>query len=163
MVHFHYDLTVRLHACSPPRLTATQLARSSVVNSLIPPAGLSPALTPASRAHQEYSHDPFVPSSLRRPLRPSLRLRRPLRLRLARRGRFQAAPRSLYPEHGEEGVVAATARNPPALTRSAPWLTLSQRESKASSRVARRLPALLRTAPLPEQRRILIAPRRGCP
>src|SRR5271170_7412207 len=46
------DLPVRLHACSPPRLAATQLARSSVLNRLIAPAGLSPALTPASRAHQ---------------------------------------------------------------------------------------------------------------
>ena len=46
------DLPVRLHACSPPRLAATQLARSSVRNRLIALAGLSPALTPASRAHQ---------------------------------------------------------------------------------------------------------------
>src|ERR1700722_11563833 len=50
--YVHCDLSVRLHACSPPRLTATQLARSSVLNRLIAPAGLSPALTPASRAHQ---------------------------------------------------------------------------------------------------------------
>ena len=46
-------LSVRLHACSPPRLAATQLARSSVLNRLIAPAGLSPALMPASRAHTE--------------------------------------------------------------------------------------------------------------
>jgi len=51
VVHFHYNLSVRLHACSPPRLTATQLARSSVLNRLIAPAGLSPALMCASRAH----------------------------------------------------------------------------------------------------------------
>ena len=50
--YVHCDLSVRLHACSPPRLTATQLARSSVLNRLIAPAGLAPALTPASRAHQ---------------------------------------------------------------------------------------------------------------
>ena len=52
MVHVYYDLPVRLHACSPPRLAATQLARSAVLNRLIAPTGLSPALTPASRAHQ---------------------------------------------------------------------------------------------------------------
>ena len=40
------------HACSPPRLTATQLARSSVLNRLIAPAGLPRVLAPASRAHQ---------------------------------------------------------------------------------------------------------------
>ncbi len=50
--YVHCDLPVRFRACSPPRLTATQLARSSVLNRLIAPAGLSPALTPASRAHQ---------------------------------------------------------------------------------------------------------------
>src|SRR5882757_2332338 len=38
--YVHCDLPVRLHACSPPRLTATQLARSSVLNRLIAPAGL---------------------------------------------------------------------------------------------------------------------------
>ena len=48
----HCDLPVRLHACSPPRLAATQLARSAVLNRLIAPAGLSPALTPASRAFE---------------------------------------------------------------------------------------------------------------
>src|ERR1700751_4760135 len=48
----HCNLRVRLQACSPPRLAASQLARSSVLNRLIAPAGLSPALTPASRAHQ---------------------------------------------------------------------------------------------------------------
>src|SRR5215204_3596626 len=51
MVHVSYDLPVRLHACSPPRLAATQLARSAVLNRLTAPTGLSPALTPASRAH----------------------------------------------------------------------------------------------------------------
>src|SRR5215203_2399986 len=45
------DLPVRLHACSPPRLAATQLARSSVMNRLSAPAGLSPALMCALRAH----------------------------------------------------------------------------------------------------------------
>jgi hypothetical protein len=50
--YVHCDLPVRFRACSPPRLAATQLARSSVLNRLIAPAGLSPALTPASRAHQ---------------------------------------------------------------------------------------------------------------
>src|SRR5215212_6874757 len=57
--YVHYDLSVRLHACSPPRLAATQLARSSVLNRLIAPAGLSPALMPASRAHQSVNlaHD----------------------------------------------------------------------------------------------------------
>src|SRR5476651_1610524 len=54
----HCDLSVRLHACSPPRLAATQLARSSVLNRLIAPAGLSPALTPASRAHHMLRLDP---------------------------------------------------------------------------------------------------------
>jgi hypothetical protein len=34
-------------SCSPPRLAATQLARSSVLNHLTAPAGLSPALTPS--------------------------------------------------------------------------------------------------------------------
>ena len=47
------------HACSPPRLTATQLARSSVLNRLIAPAGLSPALMPASRAHQRPISDVY--------------------------------------------------------------------------------------------------------
>ena len=46
MVHLHCGLPVRLHACSPPRLTATQLARSSVLNRLIAPTGLPPALYP---------------------------------------------------------------------------------------------------------------------
>ena len=59
MVHVYYDLPVRLHACSPPRLAATQLARSAVLNRLIAPTGLSPALTPASRAHQEMLTDPY--------------------------------------------------------------------------------------------------------
>src|SRR6266511_6236019 len=54
----HCDLPVRLHACSPPRLTASQLARSSVLNRLIAPTGLSPALRRASRAHRSYSPDP---------------------------------------------------------------------------------------------------------
>src|SRR5215207_3919839 len=62
--YVHYDLPVRLHACpstgsgpracrdgSPPRLAATQLARSSVLNRLSAPAGLSPALMCALRAH----------------------------------------------------------------------------------------------------------------
>ena len=49
--YVHYDLSVRLHACSPPRLVATQLARSAVLNRLIAPAGLSPALICALRAH----------------------------------------------------------------------------------------------------------------
>jgi hypothetical protein len=53
----HYDLPVRLHACSPPRLAATQLARSSVLNRLIAPTGLSPALTPASRARRVLRSD----------------------------------------------------------------------------------------------------------
>jgi hypothetical protein len=35
VVHFHCGLSVRLHACSPPHLTVTQLARSSVLNGLI--------------------------------------------------------------------------------------------------------------------------------
>src|SRR5882757_3954525 len=61
----HYDLPVRLHACSPPRLTATQLARSAVLNRLIAPTGLSPALTPASRAHQVSRVDPVLPPVLR--------------------------------------------------------------------------------------------------
>src|ERR1700679_3040523 len=55
--YVHCGLQVRLHACSPPRLAATQLARSSVLNRLIAPAGLSPALTPASRAHQVSTYD----------------------------------------------------------------------------------------------------------
>jgi len=42
---------VRPLARSPPLLTATQLARSSVQNHLTAQAELSPALTPASRAH----------------------------------------------------------------------------------------------------------------
>ena len=50
--YVHYDLSVRLHACSPPRLVATQLARSAVLNRLIAPAGLSPALICALRAHE---------------------------------------------------------------------------------------------------------------
>jgi len=53
----HCDLPVRLHACSPPRLAATQLARSAVRNRLIAPTGLSPALTPASRALQKLTPD----------------------------------------------------------------------------------------------------------
>jgi hypothetical protein len=53
----HYGLPVRLHACSPPRLAATQLARSSVLNRLIAPTGLSPALTPASRARRVLRSD----------------------------------------------------------------------------------------------------------
>lgn len=61
VVHFHYDLTVRLHACSPPRPTATQLARSSMLNSLISPTALSFALVPASRAHQASRVDLFPP------------------------------------------------------------------------------------------------------
>src|ERR1700760_4577508 len=56
--YVHCDLPVRLHACSPPRLAATQLARSAVLNRLIAPTGLSPALTPASRAHQDLLPDP---------------------------------------------------------------------------------------------------------
>ena len=43
---------------TPPRVAATQLARSSVLNRLIAPAGLSPALTPASRAHHVSRVDP---------------------------------------------------------------------------------------------------------
>ena len=62
MVHMDYDLPVRFRACSPPRLAATQLARSAVLNRLIAPTGLSPALTPASRAHQELLTDPYFPS-----------------------------------------------------------------------------------------------------
>src|SRR6478735_158616 len=54
----HCDLPVRLHACSPPRLAATQLARSAVLNRLIAPTGLSPALICASRAHNRLSIDP---------------------------------------------------------------------------------------------------------
>jgi hypothetical protein len=42
---------------SPPRLTTTQLARSSVLNRLIAPTGLSPPLRRASRAHRDYSPD----------------------------------------------------------------------------------------------------------
>ena len=42
---------IRLHACSPPRLAATQLVPRLRDCHLIAPAGLSPALTPASRAH----------------------------------------------------------------------------------------------------------------
>ena len=53
-------LTVRLHACFPPRLAATQLARSSVLNLLIAPTGLSPALRRASRAHRLSRSDPFL-------------------------------------------------------------------------------------------------------
>ena len=56
--YVHCDLPVRLHACSPPRLAATQLARSAVLNRLIAPTGLSPALTPASRAHRNSEADP---------------------------------------------------------------------------------------------------------
>src|SRR5260221_4268997 len=37
--YVHCDLPVRLHACSPPRLAATQLARSAVLNRLIAPTG----------------------------------------------------------------------------------------------------------------------------
>jgi hypothetical protein len=59
MVHVYYDLPVRLHACSPPRLAAMQLVPHAGLNRLIAPAGLSPALTPASRAHQDFSHDPM--------------------------------------------------------------------------------------------------------
>src|SRR6266498_5583768 len=59
----HCDLPVRLHACSPPRLTATQLARSSVLNRLIAPTGLSPALRRASRAHRDSRPDPDLPLS----------------------------------------------------------------------------------------------------
>jgi len=55
VVHVYCGLPVRFHACSPPRLAATQLAQSSVLNRLIAPAGLSPALTPASRAHRSSS------------------------------------------------------------------------------------------------------------
>jgi hypothetical protein len=51
--YVHCDLPVRLQACSPPRLATTQLARSAVLNRLIAQAGLSPVLTPASRAHQK--------------------------------------------------------------------------------------------------------------
>src|SRR4051812_10691528 len=50
--YVHCDLPVRLHACSPPRLAATQLARSSVLNRLSAPAGLAPALMCALRAHE---------------------------------------------------------------------------------------------------------------
>ena len=56
--YVYCDLPVRLHACSPPRLTATQLARSSVLNRLIAPAGLSPALRRALRAHRDSKTDP---------------------------------------------------------------------------------------------------------
>ena len=57
------ELTPRSPAqvCSPPRLAATQLARSSVLNRLTAPAGLPPALTPASRAHQVSRVDPAKP------------------------------------------------------------------------------------------------------
>src|SRR5271156_6150172 len=58
--YVHCDLPVRLHTCSPPRLAATQLVRSSVLNRLIAPTGLSPALTPASRAHQVSRVDSFL-------------------------------------------------------------------------------------------------------
>ena len=68
MVYVHCDLTVRLHVCSPPRLTATQLTRSSVPNSLTAPTGLSPVLTPPSQAHQ------FVRFVLRNFLTRKLRL-----------------------------------------------------------------------------------------
>lgn len=50
--YVHCDLPVRLHACSPPRLAATQLARSSVLNRLIAPVGLAPTLLCALRAHR---------------------------------------------------------------------------------------------------------------
>jgi heat shock protein HslJ len=46
-------------ACSPPRLAATQLAPSAVLNRLTAPMGLSPTLTPTSRAHQEMLTDPY--------------------------------------------------------------------------------------------------------
>ena len=59
VVHLHCGLSVRLHACSPPRLTATQLARSSVLNRLIAPAGLPPVLAPASRAHHSRDYDSY--------------------------------------------------------------------------------------------------------
>ena len=58
--YVYCDLPVRLHACSPPRLTAAQLARSSVLNRLIAPAGLSPALRRALRAHRNSRSDPFL-------------------------------------------------------------------------------------------------------
>ena len=58
MVHIYCDLPVRLHACSPPRLTATQLARSAVLNRLIAPTGLSPALTPDSLGAPEITGRP---------------------------------------------------------------------------------------------------------
>jgi hypothetical protein len=57
-VHCDPACGIRLHACSPPRLAATQLARSAVLNRLIAPTGLSPALALASRAHQLSSVDP---------------------------------------------------------------------------------------------------------
>ncbi len=57
--YVHCDLLVRLHACSPPRLAATQLARSSVLNRLIAPTGLSPALRRALRAHRDSKTDPI--------------------------------------------------------------------------------------------------------
>ena len=47
VVHSFCNLKVRLHACSPPRLAATPLALSSVLNHLTAPAGLSPALMPS--------------------------------------------------------------------------------------------------------------------
>lgn len=53
----HYDLPVRFRACSPPRLAATQLAQSAVLNRLSAPTGLSPACTPASRARQSTNLD----------------------------------------------------------------------------------------------------------
>ncbi len=59
-VHLNYDLPVRFRACSPPRLAATQLARSAVLNRLIAPTGLSPALTPASRTHQDSLADAYL-------------------------------------------------------------------------------------------------------
>jgi hypothetical protein len=63
VVHLHCGLPVRLHACSPPHLTATQLAQSSVLNRLIAPAGLSPAWAPASRAHQNQIYDAYETST----------------------------------------------------------------------------------------------------
>src|SRR5215210_5512917 len=63
--YVHYDLPVRLHACSPPRLAATQLARSSVLNRLSAPAGLSPALMCALRAHGISGIAPRVNATMR--------------------------------------------------------------------------------------------------
>ncbi len=48
----------------PPRLAATQLARSAVLNRLIAPTGLSPALRRASRTHRASQTDPVFPGEV---------------------------------------------------------------------------------------------------